>query len=177
MLRLGRTPKTSTLRHSLKPPIGNEIRSSGAVSLIRGNGTDIYPAPDLGGTLIDFNNSSLVKLKPVDTSAGRTLVEALLLEAEGVELAFQGTRDSIIFTDRRIIAVNIQGYTGKKVDYTSMPYKSIQAFSVETAGGLDRDVELEMWFSGLGKVKLEFATSVDVRALGRHIAGKVFQLT
>ena len=125
--------------------------------------------------MIDFGNSALVKLKPIDASQGRAAVEPLLLDGEQVELAFQGTRDSIVFTDRRIIAVNVQGMTGKKIDYSSLPYRSIQAFSVETAGGLDRDVELEMWFSGLGKVKLEFGTSVDVRALGRHIGMKVFR--
>lgn len=124
--------------------------------------------------MIDFSNSGLVKLKPIDIAEGRSVVEPLLLDGEQIELAFRGTRDTIIFTDRRIIAVNVQGLTGKKVDYSSLPYKAIQAFSVETAGGLDRDVELEMWFSGLGKVKLEFGTSVDVRSLGRHIATKVF---
>jgi hypothetical protein len=63
--------------------------------------------------------------------------------------------------------------TGKKVDFTSLPYNKIQAFSIETAGNFDRDAELELYFSGLGKVRLEFKASSDIRQLGQLIAGFV----
>lgn len=46
----------------------------------------------------------------------------------------------------------------------------VQAFSVETAGTFDLDAELDLWFSGLGKVRLEFKGQVDVRALSRLIS-------
>lgn len=45
---------------------------------------------------------------------------------------------------------------GKKKDFTSLPYAKVQAFSVETAGGVDRDSEMELWFSGIGRVRFEF---------------------
>lgn len=45
----------------------------------------------------------------------------------------------------------------------------IQAFSIDTAGAMDRDSELEIWFSGRGKVRLEFGGAVDVRGIGRWI--------
>jgi len=82
-------------------------------------------------------------------------------------------RDSVTFTNKRLIALNVQGITGKKRDYTSLPYSKIQTFSVETAGTFDLDAELELWFSGLGKVKLEFKGGVDIRSLGRLIADHV----
>ncbi|WP_248616817.1 PH domain-containing protein [Paraoerskovia marina] len=63
--------------------------------------------------------------------------------------------------------------TGKKKDYTSMPYGKIQRFSVETAGTFDLDAELLLWFSGLGKVKLEFKSDVDIRWIGHLVASKV----
>ena len=53
------------------------------------------------------------------------------------------------------------------------PYSKIQTFSVEAAGVLDLDSELELWFSGLGKVKFEFTGNVDVAALCRMISGYV----
>ena len=90
-----------------------------------------------------------------------------------MHLAFKGIRDSVTFTSKRIVALNVQGMTGKKKDFTSLPYARIQAFSVETAGVLDLDSELELWFSGLGKVRLEFASRVDIRSLGHLIADKV----
>ncbi len=60
--------------------------------------------------------------------------------------------------------------TGKKKDFTSLPYAKIQAFSVETAGFLDLDSELELWFSGLGKVKFEFVGYADIVQLCRIIS-------
>lgn len=44
--------------------------------------------------------------------------------------------------------VNKQGLTGSKVEYHSIPYRSITHFSVETAGSFDLDAELKIWISG-----------------------------
>ncbi len=88
-------------------------------------------------------------------------------------MAYKGTRDYIVFTSKRIIAVNVQGITGKKKDYTSLPFAKVQAFSLETAGTFDLDAELELWFSGLGKEKFEFKGKTDVAYLNKLIAHHV----
>jgi hypothetical protein len=41
---------------------------------------------------------------------------------------------------------------------------------VETAGTFDLDAELDLWFSRLGKARLEFKGKADIRALGQMIA-------
>ncbi|MBR2883689.1 MAG: PH domain-containing protein, partial [Clostridia bacterium] len=69
--------------------------------------------------------------------------------------------------------INIQGMTGKKKDITSLPFSKVQAFSTETAGVLDMDSELELWFSGLGKVKLEFAGNTDIGKICKLISDLV----
>ena len=51
-----------------------------------------------------------------------------------------------------------------------MPFSKVQAFSIETAGTFDLDAELELWFSGLGKVKFEFKGKTDVAYLNKLIA-------
>ncbi len=119
--------------------------------------------------MIDFQNGSVFKLKPIANSAGAELVGALLIRDEQVVMSFQAIRDTVVFTNKRIIAVNVQGLTGKKKDFTSLPYAKIQAFSVETAGTFDLDSELELWFSGLGKVKLEFIGNVDIKTICQFI--------
>jgi hypothetical protein len=86
---------------------------------------------------------------------------------------FKAMRDFVVFTNKRVVAVNVQGMTGKKRDFTSLPYSKVQAFSIETAGTFDLDAELDLWFSGLGKVRLEFKGNADVRALGQMIASYV----
>ena len=60
----------------------------------------------------------------------------------------------------------VQGLTGKKKDYTSLPYSKIQAFSVETSGVFDMDSELELWFSSIGLVKFEFSGGSDIVKIG-----------
>ncbi len=93
----------------------------------------------------------------------------ILVDGEIVHLSFKGMRDSVVFTNKRLIAINVQGLTGKKRDYSSLPYSKIQAWSVETAGRIDLDAELELWFSGLGKVRLDFKGQVDIRSIGQLI--------
>lgn len=71
----------------------------------------------------------------------------ILLDTEGVELAFTLVRDMIVFTNYRLILVDKQGLSGKKIEYKSIPYRSISRFSVETSGHFDLDAELKIWIS------------------------------
>lgn len=120
--------------------------------------------------MIDFKNSEYLKLKPVDNSTFAATIQPMLIQGEEIIASFKTIRDGVVFTTKRIFAINVQGITGKKVDYTSLPYSKIQAFSVETAGAIDLDSELELWFSGLGKVKFEFISQADVGAICRMIS-------
>ena len=106
--------------------------------------------------MIDFKNGEVFKLSETPIASVHELVQPLLVHGEGIQLAFKTVRDMVAFTNKRVIAVNVQGVTGKKKDFTSLPYAKVQAFSVETAGHFDLDSELELWFSGLGKVRFEF---------------------
>lgn len=117
--------------------------------------------------MIDFNNGSYLKLKKVNTPSED--ITPLLIRGEEVIGCYKGIRDYVVFTNKRIIAVNVQGFTGKKKDFTSLPYSKIQVFSVETAGHFDLDSELELWYSGLGLVKFEFTGASDIIQIGQVI--------
>lgn len=123
--------------------------------------------------MIDFNNASFVKLRPVNDNAFEKMIAPLLVEGEEHIGSYQSIRDGVVFTNKRIISINIQGITGKKKDFTSLPYSKIQAFSVETAGTIDLDSELELWFSGLGRVKFEFIGAADVSYICKVISKQV----
>lgn len=75
-------------------------------------------------------------------------LEQILANGEEVDVAFKLIRDLIVFTDKRLLLVDKQGITGKKVEYHSIPFKSISHFSVETGGTFDLDAELKIWISG-----------------------------
>ena len=123
--------------------------------------------------MIDFQNASFVKLKPVSDNDFAGMISPMFVPDEQIIQSFRGIRDGVVFTNKRIIAINIQGLTGTKKDFTSLPYSKIQAFSVETAGVFDLDSELELWFSGLGKVKFEFVARANVADICRMISEKV----
>jgi len=120
--------------------------------------------------MIDFKNSSFVKLRQVSNDNFSALITQLLTNDELIISSFQGIRDGVIFTDKRIISINIHGVTGKKKNFTSLPYSKIQAFSVETAGILDIDSELQLNFTGLGTITFQFESSTDVSAICRIIS-------
>ncbi len=123
--------------------------------------------------VIDFSTGSVFKLNQCNRQDVAGDVAPLLIPGEQLHFAFKTIRDFVVFTDKRLIAVNVQGLTGRKRDFTSLPYSKIQAFSVETAGTFDLDAELDLWFSGLGKVRLEFKGNSDIRQLGQMIATHV----
>ena len=123
--------------------------------------------------MIDFQNASFMKLRPVSNNSFASIVTPMFVPGEEIIGTYQSIRDGVVFTNKRIIAINVQGITGKKKDFTSLPYSKIQAFSVETAGVLDLDSELELWFSGMGKVKLEFISNANVSAICQMISARV----
>lgn len=122
--------------------------------------------------MIDFSKNPIFKLSEtsIEASVTATEVAKLLLPDEKILHVFSGGRDSVVFTTKRIVASNVQGLTGAKKDFSSLPYSKIQAYSVETAGTFDRDAEMELYFSGLGKVKFEFSKGTNVGDLSRLIS-------
>lgn len=123
--------------------------------------------------MIDFQNTAYLKLKPVNDSDFSGMITPMFVPGEQIIQSFRGIRDGIVFTNKRIIAINVQGITGKKKDFTTLPYSKIQAYSVETAGIFDLDSELDLWFSGMGRIRFEFVARADVTGICRMISEKV----
>ncbi|MGL5359880.1 MAG: PH domain-containing protein [Shewanella sp.] len=90
---------------------------------------------------------------------------------EELKLAYKVLRDLFIFTNKRLILIDKQGLTGKKVTYHSVPYKSITHFEVETTGHFDLDAELKIWISGQSEPLVkELKRGTDVVGIQKTIA-------
>ncbi len=121
--------------------------------------------------MIDFNSGGFfARLKKVDDKAFGKMIDDFLVDGESIIGSYQSVRDGVVFTNKRIIAINIQGLTGKKKDFTSIPYRKITTFSLETAGVFDLDAELEIYMSAVGKVKFEFTGSTNVKEICKLIS-------
>lgn len=70
--------------------------------------------------MIDFKNSSFVKLKQTKPEAVMKDIEPLLINDELVIGAYKSIRDFVVFTNKRVISCNVQGLTGAKKDFTSL---------------------------------------------------------
>lgn len=123
--------------------------------------------------MIDFQNGAFVKLKLTSNADFYNWIAPAFVPGEEIILTFRSIRDGLVFTNKRIMAINVQGITGKKRDFASLPYKNVQAFAVESAGTMDHDSELELWFSGIGRVKFEFIPNTNIAQICKLISDMV----
>lgn len=99
------------------------------------------------------------------------LFDGVLFSGEQVEIGFKVIRDVWLFTSHRLIILDIQGITGKKKEYHSVPYKSVRQFSVETAGTFDDDCEMKLYVAGFSSpLSYEFKKGIDVIGIQRKLA-------
>lgn len=126
---------------------------------------------------VSFNKDSAWNLKPISVDTVRDEVNGLLIDGENVEMAFQTVRDQLVFTNKRIISIDVQGITGKRKSFSTMPYSKIQYFSVQTPGFVELipDAELFIMFSNTFTAKFEFKGNVDVGKIGRMISKYVLE--
>lgn len=130
---------------------------------------DIIPTINTGVRL----DSQFMNLKEIDLSEVRQEVNQLLVTGEEIIAAFKTIRDQVIFTNKRIFVVNVQGITGKKTSYFSYPYSKIQYFGIETAGVLDIDSELVATFSNGTVLQFDFQSKVDIKRISALISNYI----
>ena len=118
----------------------------------------------------NFQNR-VFKLKPIDLNEIRNDIMGLLIYGEEPVMAFRDVRDQVVFTNKRIITINIQGITGRRRLFETMPYSKIQYFSVQTPGFIELipDSELFIRFTGFS-VNFEFKGYVDIGSIARIIS-------
>ena len=81
--------------------------------------------------MIDFQNKSFLKMKQ-DSSYSKKVGD-LIVQGEEVLDSYKSMRDGVVFTTMRIIVINVQGMTGKKVDYLDLGNKVDIAYGVTVA--------------------------------------------
>ncbi|CAB1245529.1 MULTISPECIES: PH domain-containing protein [Clostridium] len=118
-----------------------------------------------------MGNASEIDVKEVQKE-----FDNILTASESVEKAYKLIRDMFIFTDKRLILMDKQGVTGKKVEYHSIPYKNITHFSIETSGHFDLDAELKIWISGNPEpVQKQFNKSLNIYEVQSVLAQYVLE--
>lgn len=99
-------------------------------------------------------------------------MNGLLINGEEVAAAFKTVRDQLIFTNKRVIAIDVQGITGRRKSFSTMPYSKVQYFSIQTPGfaELIPNSELFLIFSSDFTAKFEFTGNVGIGKIGKMIS-------
>lgn len=58
-----------------------------------------------------------------------------LLPGERIEIGFRGERTSVLFTDRRIVTVQLQMLIAERIETTSISYRAVRMFSLNRGVG------------------------------------------
>jgi hypothetical protein len=120
---------------------------------------------------MSFLSNLMGNASELNPSELQTEFANVLFTGEEIESAFKIFRDKWVFTNKRLIMQDVQGLTGSKKEYHTVPYKSITHFLVETAGSFDADCEIEIWISGSAtSLKKELKKGIDVIGLQKTLA-------
>ena len=144
---------------------------------------------DAGAKLFEYGGSNARPLDAVEMDRLFHSYPAILQSDEMVEMVFKGRRDISLFTTKRLIDINVKGLFGKKIEYTSLPWSSVIAFGIQTAGKhFDLDCECLIWTEimydpgsgeddpdtpGMSYLELDFNKDmVDILSIKRYLTAR-----
>ena len=119
----------------------------------------------------ESKNSASAEIRRLHTEYGQ-----LLIDGEIIEAGFVVARDTLLFTNKRLIVIEVQGISGRQLEYLSVPYGSVVKFSVQTGGSFDLNAELKLWI-GNDTVPLEkrFTSELNVYEVQKILASRVLK--
>ena len=122
--------------------------------------------------MINFNKNTAWNLTTINLNSIHNEVAGLMVNGERPLMAFKAIRDQLVFTNKRIISIDVQGITGKRRSFTSLPYSKVQFFSIQTPGFMELvpDSELFLHFTNGFEATFEFRGNVDIGQIGRIIS-------
>jgi hypothetical protein len=100
----------------------------------------------------------------------------LLVDGEIIEVGIVVIRDTFLFTNKRLILVDVQGISGRQIEYLSIPYGNITKFSVQTGESFDLNAELKIWI-GSDSIPLEkrFNKDTNIYEVQKILASHVIR--
>ena len=125
--------------------------------------------------IVSFLKEAAIEVNTDDVEAQFREKIPILQDDAVVEFGYRSSRDMAIYTSKRFIIFDRQGWTGKKIDIMSMPLQHFQGFSVASAGKFlsEASAELISKVSGMSSHKQDLHKNADIFALQMFLAKKV----
>lgn len=119
-----------------------------------------------------LGNAGVVELDELNSR-----YEQLLIPDEKILIGFKVIRDTFVFTNLRLIFIDVLGFSGHRVEYKSVDYGDISRFSVESAGDLDLEADLKIWVGSEMKPSIvkKFDKDVNIYEVQKVLASQVLR--
>lgn len=105
---------------------------------------------------------------PVSAAGIESLFRAHMIRGEEILVSYRLLRDALIFTNLRVVLVDVQGVTGAKQTFRSVPYHAISYYLVESAGTLGVDARIRIYVaSGVAAIEKRLHRGADVAGINR----------
>ena len=99
-----------------------------------------------------FKASSSIEM---DVSEMAEELEYILVPGEVIRRAYRLKEDIVVFTDKRILRTDKQGAKNNRLEYTTIPYRSVHYFRKEITGRSES--ELIIYLTGIEEpLRLKF---------------------
>ena len=127
--------------------------------------------------MLDFNKDSIFNLKKIEEDQINRNIPFLLTDDEEIVGAYRTVRDQVIFTNKRIITLDVRGITGVRKEYFTLPYTRIQYYSIQTVGFLELlpDAELTLFFANGATAIYEFKGTNNILEIGKIIGKYILE--
>ena len=121
--------------------------------------------------MLDFTKNGVINLHGLPLKMVNKNILNLLHSGENVVAPFAVVRDQVIFTNKRIITVEVNGITGVQQDIFSLPYRKVQYYGIKTAGFAEviPDSSLLLFFADGKKAEFHFQEKANIIEIGRII--------
>jgi len=116
-----------------------------------------------------FGKATAMSLDEVMEEFGDYLVDS----EEFIIVAYEFIRDTIIFTNKRFIVVDVKGLSGKRKIIKSIKYDVVSSFTIETDSWLTASVKLSVWTDN-EKLRYKLSSKTDCAKLSRELTTRLF---
>lgn len=126
-------------------------------------------------SIVSFLKEAAVEVNTDDVDEQFRHKIPILQDDEVVEFGYRSGRDMAIYTSKRFIIFDRQGWTGTKIEILSMPIHYFQGFSVSSAGSFmsEAHAELISKVSGMSSHKQDLHKEANIHALQMFLAKKI----
>ena len=127
-------------------------------------------------TFLSFLSDNGVATDPTKVEQQLKTSPQILQVDEGVDAVYKIGRDLCVYTTKRVLLIDKQGITGKRVEYRSIPLRYALAYKIETSGHLMSEPKIRIYMEGAPDVKQDLAKgSSDVWGVNKILANHILE--